>query len=92
MPEGTNYKFECKKVIFNICCQDEVFLPDILSSHSGRRKLTFYCSKIALKKSFIWPKEHKFELNYSQIGDFFRSKNAWKKVKCVEESKMRGGK
>ena len=64
----------------------------MLSSHSGRRKLTLYCSKIAIKKSFICPKVHKFELNYGQIGDFFRSKNVWKKVKCEEESKMRGGK
>ena len=64
----------------------------MLCSHSGRRKLTFYCSKIAIKKSFICLKVNKFELNYSQIGDFFRSKTAWKKVKCVEESKMRAGK
>ena len=45
-----------------------------------------------MKKSFIFPIVHKFELNYSQIGDFFMSKNEWKKVKSKEESKMRGGK
>ena len=38
-------------------------IKKMLSSHSGRRKLTFYCSKIAIKKSFICPKVNKFELN-----------------------------
>ena len=86
-------KIKCvDKRLFNICCQDEVFLPDMLSFHSGRRKLTFHCSKIAIKKSFICSKVHKFELNHSQIGYFFSLKNARTKVKCVEESKMRGGK
>ena len=33
VPKGAIEKFECKKVLFNICCQDEVFLPDMLSSH-----------------------------------------------------------
>ena len=49
MPKGAILKFECKKVLFNICCQDEVFFPDILSSRSGRRKLAFLFSKIAQK-------------------------------------------
>ena len=35
MPMGAIEKFEYKKVLFNICCQDEVFLPDMLSSHSS---------------------------------------------------------
>ena len=35
MLKGAIEKFECKKVRINICCQDEVFLPDMLSSHSG---------------------------------------------------------
>ena len=78
--EGSNLKFECKKFLFNICCQDEVFFPDMLSSHSNRRKLTFYCSKIAHKKSFICQIVYKLELNPSYIGDIFSSQK-WVKRK-----------
>ena len=30
MSKGAIYKFKCNKVLFNICCQDEIFLPDML--------------------------------------------------------------
>ena len=36
MPKCAIEKFECKKkVLFDIYCQDEVFFPDMLFSHSS---------------------------------------------------------
>ena len=39
MPKGAIERFELKKVLFNICCQDEVFLPDILVHKNVRKKV-----------------------------------------------------
>ena len=46
-------KSACKKVLFNICCQDEVFLPDMLSSHSVKKVHMFLLNKDRNLSNFL---------------------------------------
>ena len=58
MPKGAIWKFECKKVLFNICCQDEVFLPRLTFFPLMLKKVDLLQLK---KMTIIRQKIHKFE-------------------------------
>ena len=64
MPNCAISKFECKKVLFNICCQDEVFLPDMLSSYSSLRKKAFLAQKGPKFEHFFGWMVQKINKNY----------------------------
>ena len=80
VPKGSVSKFECKKVLFNICCQVEVFLP----------RRTFFPHRlkevdlIQLKKVVIY-----LSKNWCQFDNFLPPKNPWEKVKTMEQSEVR---